>query len=82
MEADETAQHVTVVETRAPCDGVDEWTRSPIARLRYTAKTGLWSLYWRDRNGAFHEYDRFPSTPRVADILDYLDSHRDPIFFG
>lgn len=59
----------------------DEVTKFPIARLRFTMKTGLWTLYWRDRNLKFHEYD-FPPTPNVLVILDYLDSHEDPIFFG
>jgi hypothetical protein len=27
-----------------------EWTRFPIARLRYTKAAKHWSLYWRDRN--------------------------------
>jgi len=27
-----------------------EWTRFPIARLRYTKATRQWSLYWRDRH--------------------------------
>lgn len=49
VEADVEPRHVTIVEVRPPWDGVGEHTRFPIARLRYTATTGQWSIYWRDR---------------------------------
>src|SRR5690606_37849668 len=60
VEADVADRHVTIVEVRPPWDGVGEHTRFPIARLRYTRTTGLWSIYWRDRNLKFHEYKRKP----------------------
>ncbi|QPK80009.1 DUF3024 domain-containing protein [Corynebacterium lizhenjunii] len=82
LEADVTNRHVTIVEVRPPWDGEGDPTRFPIARLRYTATTRLWSLYWRDRNLKFHEYDYFPPTQDVQSILDYLDNTDDPIFFG
>ncbi len=82
VEADLEPRHVTIVEVRPPWDGRGEHTRFPIARLRYTAATGLWSLYWRDRNLEFHVYDRKRPTKNVQVLLDYLDSHADPIFWG
>ena len=59
-----------------------EWTRFPIARLHHTKTTGLWTLYWRDRNLKFHHYQPLDPSPRVQDLLDYLDKHADPIFWG
>lgn len=52
VECDITAGHLTIVECRPPWrdDMGDQWTRFPIARLRYTKSTKTWSLYWRDRN--------------------------------
>jgi Protein of unknown function (DUF3024) len=58
VEADVEPRHVTIVELRPPWNGVGDHTRFPIARLRYTSSTGLWAIYWRDRNLKFHEYDR------------------------
>ena len=44
VEADVTATAVTIVETRPPWDDpTGDWTRFPIARLRYTATTGEWT---------------------------------------
>ena len=38
----------TIVERRAPWreDFGPEWTSRGVARLRYTAKTGLWTLFY------------------------------------
>ncbi len=82
VEADVSARHVDVVEVRPPWDGVGEHTRFPIARLRYTQKTGRWAIYWRDRNLAFHEYTRKRPNQDVRVLLDYLESSEDPIFWG
>ncbi|GAA3138992.1 hypothetical protein GCM10020255_014970 [Rhodococcus baikonurensis] len=58
VECDITPRHVTICECRPPWreDFGPEWTRFPIARLYYTKKTGLWTLYWRDRHLKFHRY--------------------------
>ena len=84
VEVDIAPRHLTIVETRPPwrSDFRPEWTRFPIARLRYTKTTGLWELYWRDRNLRFHRYDRIPPSRLVDDLLAEVD--RDPIriFWG
>jgi Protein of unknown function (DUF3024) len=82
VEADVGARHVDIVEVRPPWNGVGEHTRFPIARLRYTAATGRWRIYWRDRNLKFHEYQRKQPTKNVQALLDYLDNSGDPIFWG
>ncbi len=59
-----------------------EWTSRGVARLRYTTKVGLWTLYWSDRNGRWHRYDLIEPAPDVRVLLDEVD--RDPtcIFWG
>ena len=59
-----------------------EWTRFPIARLRYVKNTRQWSLYWRDRNLRFHRYDRLLPTPHVDEILIEVDQDPTHIFWG
>ena len=84
VECEVAPRHLTIVELRPPwrADLDPEWSRTPIARLRYTKTTGTWSLYWLDRNLKFHAYDMAPPSPRVEDLLVELD--RDPtcIFWG
>jgi hypothetical protein len=78
VECDVTPRHLTIVECRPPWrqDMGAEWTRFPIARLRYTKATRQWSLYWRDRHLRFHLYDRITPSPRIDDLLREID--RDP----
>src|SRR3712207_109512 len=83
VECDVAPGHLTIVECRAPWQGGDaEWTRFPIARLRYTKVSKTWTLYWRDRNLCFHRYDRIGPAAGVEELLTEVD--RDPtcIFWG
>lgn len=84
VEVDVADRHLTIVECRPPWrpDCGPEWTRFPIARLRYTKATRLWSLYWRDRHLRFHEYDRVPATDSVEVLLDEVDRDPTAIFWG
>jgi hypothetical protein len=82
VECQVAPRHLTIVERRPPWreDYGPEWTSFPIARLRYTAASKSWALYWRDRN--LHLYDLLAPSNRIDDLLDEVD--RDPtcIFWG
>ncbi|GFG76621.1 hypothetical protein MBOT_39860 [Mycobacterium botniense] len=84
VEVDVSDRHLTIVECRAPwrADAGAEWTRFRIARLRYMKGTGMWSLYWRDRNLRFHGYDLLPPTDGVEELLAELDRDPTAIFWG
>lgn len=84
MECEIAARHLTVVERRAPWreDFGPEWSRLPIARLRYSQTTKQWSLYWRDRNLKFHRYDNTAPTTDIRIILDEIDNDPTRIFWG
>lgn len=77
-------RHLTILECRPPWrEGFGpEWTRFPIARLRYTKITGTWSLYWRDRNLHFHEYHRVSPSRHIDDLLAEIDRDPTAIFWG
>ncbi|OSM44624.1 DUF3024 domain-containing protein [Nesterenkonia sp. PF2B19] len=84
IEHDVTPRHVDIMECRP--DWMDPQNRPamrfPIARLRYTTRTGLWTIYWRDRNLTFHHYPDFQPTSNVREALAFLDTTDDPIFWG
>ncbi len=84
VEADVAERHLTIVECRPPwrADFGPEWTRFPIARLRYAKAMRLWSLYWRDRNLKFHEYNRVPASASVEELLAEVDRDPTAIFWG
>ena len=84
VEVETTPRHLTIVERRAPWreDYGPEWTSFPIARLRWTATTKTWTLYWRDRNLRFHHYDRIDPSTNIQTLLDEIDSDPTSIFWG
>jgi hypothetical protein len=84
VEADVAERHLTIVECRPSWrpDMGAEWTRFPIARLRYTKTTGVWSLYWRDRNLRFHAYDLISPTASIEELLAEVDRDPTAIFWG
>jgi hypothetical protein len=84
VEVDVGERHLTIVDCRRPwrADMGAEWTRFPIARLRYTKATRSWSLYWRNRNLKFHEYDWVPAAANIEELLGEVDRDPTGIFWG
>lgn len=83
VEADVSACHVDIVEVRPSWPGGgQEPIREAVARLRYTQTTGLWAIYWCDRNSRFHEYKDKPPSKDVHVLLDHIEHSGDPIFWG
>lgn len=84
VEADIADWHVTIVEChrRGRADPGGEWTRFPIARLRYARTTRLWSLLWRDRNLRFHVYGPLAPSESVEDLLAEVERDPSAIFWG
>ncbi len=84
IELDVSDRAITIVECRPPWRSHMEgtWTRFPVARLRYTKSRGEWSLYWRDRNLKFREYDLADPSPNIQDLLDEIDHDPTNIFWG
>jgi hypothetical protein len=83
----EYSQHgtnLTIHECRPPWrpDLGPEWTRQPVAQLRYTAGNGLWTLYCADRNGRWHPYHQSKPTNRVTELLDEITDDPTGIFWG
>lgn len=84
VEMDTERLALTILECRPPWreDLGPAWTRHPVARLRYTMKTRLWTLYSRDRHGTWHRYPFVPAARTVVPLLEEVE--RDPtcIFWG
>ncbi|MDR2256462.1 MAG: DUF3024 domain-containing protein [Arthrobacter sp.] len=59
-----------------------EWQDAAVARLRYTATTDLWSLWWPDQHGEFHVYEPTAPADRVSTILAAVDDDEHNLFWG
>ena len=66
LELEESPGAITIVERRAPWreDFGPDWTRGPIAQIRYSDERGLWTLYCRDRHQRWNLYTRLAPTDR------------------
>jgi hypothetical protein len=70
--------HAPGVKPRTP----GEFTVSPFARFRFNRQTGMWTLYWSDSRGRWHEYDRLQPTPELRFLLAEVDRDPTGIFWG
>jgi hypothetical protein len=75
---------LTIVERRAPWTSElgPEWSRVPIARLRYSPLRTEWTLFWCDRNLAFHRLREVEPTATVEVLLRTVDADRPGVFWG
>jgi hypothetical protein len=75
---------ITILECRAPWseDLRPEWSREPVARLRYTGTTGLWTLYCLGGNLEFRKYDLVAPNKHVRRLLTEIDRDPTGIFWG
>jgi len=73
---------VTLFEIRPGFDKSAIWVKSPIARFRFDAATGLWSLYWRDRNRHWRRYADLPATRNLELLIAEVDRDPTSIFWG
>ena len=84
LEIDVEGRSVTILECRPPwsADMGPAWTRSPIARLRFTASRGDWTLYWCDQHQRFHRYVRIDPSLAVDALLAEIEADPTGIFWG
>jgi hypothetical protein len=84
VECDTRGKNVTIYECRPPWspDFGSDWTRQPVAQLRYDSSTHLWRLYCADRNSRWHLYDMTEPTPQLGELLSEIDEDSTGIFWG
>jgi hypothetical protein len=82
IEADVRGESVTIYDCRPSWHpNLTDWSRLPVAQLRYNADSHLWTLYWADRNSRWHRYDDLE--PGTTDqLLDEIDEDPTCIFWG
>jgi len=82
VEAYTRGKSVTIFDCRPPWHpNLTDWSRSPIAQLRYDPATHAWTLYWADRNSRWHRYDDLDPGPIDA-LLNEINHDPTCIFWG
>jgi Protein of unknown function (DUF3024) len=82
VEMQTRGRSVTILECRPPWHpNLTEWSRVPVAQLRYDTESLLWTLYCADRNSRWHLYiDTDPGT--VDELLTEINADPTGIFWG
>ena len=84
LEAVVTQGAATIVERRPPwrTEPGTEWSTGPVARFRYNATAGLWTLYCRYADMRWHRYPHVEPSTDIAALLDEVDRDPTAIFWG
>jgi hypothetical protein len=82
LEADVRGKSVTIFDCRPPWhSNLTDWSRLPVAQLRYDPNGHHWSLYWADRNSRWHRYDDL-DPGGIDELLDEIDNDPTCICWG
>lgn len=84
VECTQRGTSLTISECRPPWSAElgPEWTRQPVAQLRYEPTDGRWTLYFADRNSRWHRYpDALPSC-HIESLLGEISTDPTGIFWG
>ncbi len=73
---------VTLYGLRPSFQDPAAWDRSPIAQFRFNSRSGLWSLYWRDRNRRWRLYEDVAATRNLELLVTEVDRDPTSIFWG
>lgn len=76
-------QHdVLLFEKRPFFADPSRWIESSVAKFRWNARAGTWSLLWRDRNCKWHHYNECEPSPRFKDLVREVERDPTGIFWG
>jgi hypothetical protein len=75
---------VTIYECRPPWrpDLGTDWTRQPVAQLRYDPEDHHWRLYCADRSSRWHYYDLTDPSPDINELIEEINDDPTGIFWG
>jgi len=72
---------VILSEVRPRWDKPDEYTRMPVAKLKFIRSRNIWKLYWHRANGKWYPYEHFESRD-LEDLIIEIDDDPYGCFFG
>ncbi len=73
---------ITVSEERSDWREPKQRRRTPVARLRYTRTTRLWTLYWMRRDLRWHAYEGAAPRRDLRILVEAVDADEYGAFFG
>jgi hypothetical protein len=71
-----------LIERRPSFMNPSEWTSRAVAKFRYSAGKGVWTLYWADRNDKWHRVSSAPAAARIDSLLAQVLADPSGVFCG
>lgn len=75
-------QTITIFERRALWQSGGETVESPVAKIKYARKHGLWKLYWYMSDMRWHAYEPHPEAESLEEALHIVDADEHGCFWG
>ena len=73
---------VVIFERRPRWDNQNEWTESPVAKLKFIRSADKWRLYWQPPDLKWHDYPGPSSSGRISNLVQEIDADPLACFFG
>ena len=73
---------VSIIESRPHFIKKDEWTESPVAKMRFDSESMNWKLFWRRANGQWQKYTHFKPTKSLQALIDEIEKDPWHVFWG
>lgn len=84
LECSVRGRSITITERRQPWrpEFGPEWSSLKVGQLRYDEEASTWTLYCRDRNERWFEYDNIGPSADIQPLLEEIDADPTGIFWG
>jgi len=75
-------QSVFIREIRPMWNNPDEFTKLPFVKMTWVKSQKVWKLYWQRANGKWVQYEEFPQSRDLDEIIQAIDDDVYHCFFG
>ncbi len=73
---------VSLLESRPHLQGSGEWISMKVARFNKDPQTGLWQLFWADRNSKWRSYSPLSFHRDLEKLLQEVEKNESGAFWG
>ncbi len=75
-------QSVVIYEVRPVWNDPSEYTRSPVAKIKFVRSSNEWRLFWQRADMKWHSYKPLDSSKDLKDLVDEINRDPNGCFFG
>jgi hypothetical protein len=73
---------VKIFECRPYFNNPSQWTKMPIARMKFDSKSSTWTLYWARTTGHWGKYPDYKPKKKLESLVKQIDNDPLHVFLG